>query len=148
MASAAPVNSTTNSANKQIPLFCTVCPNTPHFSDVSHLLTHIASKGHLHHEVQTRLRSHQDLAAAVALQQYDQWYQQNGIETLLVERLRAKQVKEAARNKRNRALSNAAASVSYLAISLKLQLTFHDRRTKNPSGAQAIVQSSSSNMSN
>ncbi|KAF7564057.1 hypothetical protein G7046_g4 [Stylonectria norvegica] len=94
-------------ANKQIPLLCTVCPDTPRFSDVSHLLTHIASKGHLHHETQTKLKAHQDIAAAVALQQYEQWYRHNGIETLLVERMRAKQVKEAARNKRTRGLPAA-----------------------------------------
>ncbi|CAM1506568.1 Fc.00g062090.m01.CDS01 [Cosmosporella sp. VM-42] len=100
-------NGTANAANRQIPLVCTVCPESPRFSDVSHLLTHIASKGHLHHETQTKLKSHQDIAAAVALQQYEQWYRQNGIESLLVERMRAKQVKEAARNKRNRGPSSA-----------------------------------------
>ncbi|EHK40892.1 hypothetical protein TRIATDRAFT_165088, partial [Trichoderma atroviride IMI 206040] len=57
------------SSNKQIPLLCTVCPETPRFSDVSHLLTHIASKGHLHHETQTKLKSHQDIAASISLQQ-------------------------------------------------------------------------------
>lgn len=37
-----------------------------------------------------------------ALQQYEQWYRDNNIETLLVERLKAKQDKEAARVKRGR----------------------------------------------
>jgi hypothetical protein len=86
--------------NRQIPLLCSVCPETPKFSDLSHLLTHIASKGHLHHETQTKLKAHQDITAALALQQYEQWYREFGIETLLVERLRAKQVKEAARGRR------------------------------------------------
>lgn len=89
-------------AIKNIPLLCSVCPDVPRFSDVSHLLTHIASKGHLHHETQTKLKAHQDISASVALQQYEQWYKENGIEVLLVDRMRAKQVKEAARNKRNR----------------------------------------------
>lgn len=87
-------------SSKQIPLLCSVCPETPKFSDVSHLLTHIASKGHLHHETQTKLKAHQDIASAMALQQYEQWYREFEIETLLVERLRAKQVKEAARGRR------------------------------------------------
>lgn len=87
---------------RQIPLLCTVCPDTPRFSDVSHLLTHIASKGHLHHETQTKLKSHQDLVAAIALQHYEQWYRDYGIETLLVERMKAKQVKEAARHRPSR----------------------------------------------
>ena len=98
---------------KPIPLLCCVCPEKPRFSDVSHLLTHIASKGHLHHETQTKLRSHQDSNAAVALQQYDRWYAENGIEVLLVERLRAKQVKEASRNKRNWHSPRQATKVCY-----------------------------------
>ncbi|PNY24521.1 Uncharacterized protein TCAP_05545 [Tolypocladium capitatum] len=103
MASLATTRSgTPSSGNKQIPLLCTVCPEAPRFSDVSHLLTHIASKGHLHHETQTRLKSHQDIAATVALQQYEHWYKDNGIEALLVDRMRAKQLKEAARNRRAR----------------------------------------------
>ncbi|KAJ3489676.1 hypothetical protein NLG97_g5950 [Lecanicillium saksenae] len=88
---------------RNIPLICTVCPESPRFSDVSHLLTHIASKGHLHHETQTKLRAHQDLVAAVTLQQYEQWYHKNGIEALLVERLKAKQVKEAMKGRIHRA---------------------------------------------
>lgn len=103
---------------RNIPLICTVCPDSPRFSDVSHLLTHIASKGHLHHETQTKLRAHQDLVAAVALQQYEQWYHENGIETLLVERLKAKQVKEAMKGRLHRANvankpSNPAPRVSH-----------------------------------
>lgn len=94
-----------SSASKQIPLHCTVCPDRPRFSDVSHLLTHIASKGHLHHETQTKLRAHQDLAASIALQQYEKWYRDYSIETLLVERMKAKQEKEESRNRRSRGLS-------------------------------------------
>ncbi|GAB0134818.1 hypothetical protein EsDP_00003173 [Epichloe bromicola] len=90
------------STNKLIPLLCTVCPDAPRFSDVSHLLTHIASKGHLHHETQTKLKAHQDIAASVTLQQYERWYKDNSIETLLVERMRAKQKKEAVKNIRKR----------------------------------------------
>ncbi|KAG6050644.1 hypothetical protein E4U39_003516 [Claviceps sp. Clav50 group G5] len=97
-----PVSVSTVSTNRPIPLLCTVCPEAPRFSDVSHLLTHIASKGHLHHETQTKLKAHQDIAASVALQQYERWYKENGIETLLVERMRAKQKKEAVKNSRTR----------------------------------------------
>jgi hypothetical protein len=101
-------------AVKQIPLLCTVCPDTPRFSDVSHLLTHIASKGHLHHETQTKLQSHQDLSASVSLQQYEQWYRDNGIEVLLVERMKAKQVKEAARGRHTRGTPSMASSKVWL----------------------------------
>ena len=90
---------------KHIPLICSVCPDSPRFSDVSHLLTHIASKGHLHHVTQTKLKSHQDIVSAVALQQYEQWYRDNGIEVLLVERMKAKQVKEALKGRHTRAIN-------------------------------------------
>ncbi|PTB65372.1 hypothetical protein BBK36DRAFT_1121568 [Trichoderma citrinoviride] len=69
MASVVNTGTSTGSGSKQIPLLCTVCPESPRFSDVSHLLTHIASKGHLHHETQTKLKAHQDVSASVALQQ-------------------------------------------------------------------------------
>lgn len=113
---------------RNIPLICTVCPETPRFSDVSHLLTHIASKGHLHHETQTKLRAHQDLVAAVALQQYEQWYAQNGIESLLVERLKAKQLKEAMKSRLHRANVtnkpvNTASRVSQSNLDAKGSLT-------------------------
>ncbi|KAM0450292.1 hypothetical protein ACHAO4_006714 [Trichoderma viride] len=107
MASVITTGASSGSSNKQIPLLCTVCPETPRFSDVSHLLTHIASKGHLHHETQTKLKAHQDIAASVSLQQYEQWYKENGIEGLLVERMKAKQLKEATRNKRARGAASA-----------------------------------------
>lgn len=110
-----PIPDTPNPVAKQIPLLCSVCPETPNFSDVSHLLTHIASKGHLHHETQTKLKAHQDLVSSIALQQYEQWYRENNIERLLVDRMKAKQVKEAARNKRNRASS--ATSIPKMASS-------------------------------
>ncbi|ATY58385.1 hypothetical protein A9K55_002958 [Cordyceps militaris] len=110
---------------RNIPLICTVCPESPRFSDVSHLLTHIASKGHLHHETQTKLRAHQDLVSAVALQQYEQWYHENGIETLLVERLKAKQVKEAMKGRLHRA--NVASKPANVAPRTKKR----SRRTTN-----------------
>lgn len=110
MASVVNTGTSSGSGSKQIPLLCTVCPESPRFSDVSHLLTHIASKGHLHHETQTKLKAHQDVSASVSLQQYEQWYKDNGIERLLVERMKAKQLKEAARNKRARGVAALAAS--------------------------------------
>lgn len=66
------IGNAVSTSNRQIPLVCTVCPEAPRFSDVSHLLTHIASKGHLHHETQTKLKAHQDIGAAVKLQSYEE----------------------------------------------------------------------------
>lgn len=103
--------------DQQIPLLCTVCPETPRFSDVSHLLTHIASKGHLHHETQTKLKSHQDLSAAVTLQEYERWYRDYRIESLLVDRMKAKQIKEVARHRRSRATIPSAQQTTLSKVS-------------------------------
>lgn len=103
-------NALPTTSSRKIPLLCTVCPDTPHFSDVSHLLTHISSKGHLHHETQTKLKSHQDDSASLALQRYEQWYREHGIEALLVARMKAKQVREAVRNRRCRGSSAASST--------------------------------------
>lgn len=119
MASVITMGASSGSSNKQIPLLCTVCPETPRFSDVSHLLTHIASKGHLHHETQTKLKAHQDIAASVSLQQYEQWYKENGIEGLLVERMKAKQLKEATRNKRARGATSALTSSKVCSLEIE-----------------------------
>jgi hypothetical protein len=82
-----------------IPLLCSVCPKTPRFSDASHLLTHISSKGHLHAHQQMKIRSRSELAASASLTQYERWYKQYNIETLLAERLAAKDEKDATKRK-------------------------------------------------
>ena len=75
------------------PLCCIVCPKEPSFSDISHLLTHIASKGHLSHYFKAQVRSRQDEKTKQRLQAYDQWYSQNDIEDLLSHRLMQKDSK-------------------------------------------------------
>ena len=74
-------------------LQCTICPKDPTFSDVSHLLTHMGSKGHLSHHFKAQVRSRQDLSVREKLQTYDQWYQKNEIEHLLSQRLNIKESK-------------------------------------------------------
>lgn len=64
----------------------------------------------MHHETQTKLKAHQDIAASVTLQQYERWYKDNGIEALLVERMKAKQKKEAAKTSRTRDSTPSVAS--------------------------------------
>jgi hypothetical protein len=103
---------------RQIPLECCVCPETPRFSDVSHLLTHISSKGHLHHEAQTKLKSHEDDDSCLTMQRYERWYTDYDIEALLVGRMKARQDKEAAKNKRDRGASAGPASKVRQSISL------------------------------
>ena len=53
-----------NGSSAGIPLHCNVCPRKPDFSDVSHLLTHIASKGHLSNYYKLKIKATSDRAAA------------------------------------------------------------------------------------
>ena len=75
-------------------LGCTICPKLPKFSDTSHLLTHVSSKGHLSHLHKLQVRSHQEIAAIQQLAAYDQWYQQHGLGQLLSERMQQKDAKK------------------------------------------------------
>jgi hypothetical protein len=81
-------------------LKCSICPKRPSFSDVSHLLTHVGSKGHLSHLHKLQVRSHQESAAGHELAAYDRWYQQHGLGQLLSERMLQKESKKG--NKRSR----------------------------------------------
>lgn len=84
-----------------VPLLCNVCPKQPTFSDISHLLTHIGSKGHLAHYFKIQVRSRQDEAARQTLQAYDDWYDVNQIESLLSERMILKDMKNPKTRTRN-----------------------------------------------
>lgn len=74
---------------------CTICPKSARFSDVSHLLTHIGSKGHLSNLHTLQIKSNQDLAAAHRLAVFDQWYQEHDMANLLSVRMRQKEEKRA-----------------------------------------------------
>lgn len=84
-------------------LNCTICPKLPVFSDTSHLLTHVGSKGHLSHLHKLQVRSHQEVSAGLQLAAYNQWYQDHGLGQLLSERMLLKEAKQATRR------ANAAA---------------------------------------
>ncbi|KAI9782171.1 MAG: hypothetical protein M1816_001962 [Peltula sp. TS41687] len=87
-----------------IPLRCGICPKRPNFSDLSHLLTHVASKGHLAQQFKATVRASTDEVARGALQSYNDWYQKYGIEQLCANRLKTNEAKKAkARNGRDTA---------------------------------------------
>lgn len=88
-----PLDDPKPSSSPGIPLVCLVCTNTPRFSDLSHLLTHLSSKGHLQTQNDVRIRATQDPAAADKVATYDKWYMDYGIERMLAERLKAKDEK-------------------------------------------------------
>ena len=75
-------------------LLCQICPKQPHFSDISHLLTHVSSKGHLAHYFNAQVRSREDISVRTRLEAYDEWYDRNQIESLLSQRLAQKDTKK------------------------------------------------------
>ncbi len=77
-----------------IPLLCNICPKRPDFSDISHLLTHVGSKGHLSHYFKAQVRSRQEPAVRQQLDIYDRWYAKYQIETLLSQRMVLKESRE------------------------------------------------------
>jgi len=95
-----------------VPLLCNICPKEPEFSDISHLLTHVASKGHLfqHHEAQ--IRGRQDATIRGKLATYDRWHERYHIGKLLSDRRIAKETKDASSRKPSgTAKPSAAASM-------------------------------------
>ncbi|KAK2755513.1 hypothetical protein FQN54_006453 [Arachnomyces sp. PD_36] len=75
-------------------LRCNICPKKPKFSDISHLLTHVSSKGHLSHYFKLQVRSHQETDASELLDTYDRWYQENDLAELLSQRMLTKDVRK------------------------------------------------------
>ncbi|KAJ4370521.1 hypothetical protein N0V83_005042 [Neocucurbitaria cava] len=77
-------------AANAIPLHCNICPKKPNFSDVSHLLTHIASKGHLSNYYKVKVRSTHEAASRLLIDAYDRWYAEWSVEELMSERMSQK----------------------------------------------------------
>ena len=78
-----------------IPLLCNICPKQPEFSDISHLLTHIASKGHLSHYFNAQVRGRQDEPTRLKVEAYDLWFKKHCIDQLLSQRMSTKDTKNA-----------------------------------------------------
>jgi hypothetical protein len=108
MAAVTPMELVAKGDQSPIPLRCTLCPTKPNFSDLSHLLTHMASKSHLSHKFKVELRSKNDREAYENFRQYNDWYHRYDIDSLLAERIIAKDQKKSGRRGRS-----ATTAVSY-----------------------------------
>lgn len=86
--------------DSSIQLQCTLCPKTPQFSDVSHLLTHISSKSHLSHRFKLQIRAQSEFEAKQQLDNFDHWYRNNNLDVLLSGRLAAKEQKKSAKERK------------------------------------------------
>jgi hypothetical protein len=95
-------------AEHTIDLQCTLCKKNPKFSDVSHLLTHIASKSHLAARFKLDIQSKGgDEDAKSKLDYFDFWYNTSNIDTLLAERMAMKDNKTK-KSRKSTASSNAS----------------------------------------
>src|SRR3954452_8195210 len=81
-------------------LNCSICPKQPTFSDTSHLLTHVSSKGHLSNLHKLQVRSYQEIGAGHQLAAYNQWYQEHDLGRLLSERMIQKEFTQATERRR------------------------------------------------
>ena len=77
-----------------IPLHCNICPKKPDFSDVSHLLTHVQSKGHLSHYYKLKVKASTDAASRKVVDEYDEWYEMWNVQDLMMERMQQKERKK------------------------------------------------------
>jgi hypothetical protein len=95
-------------AETNIDLQCTLCLKNPKFSDVSHLLTHISSKSHLAARFKLQIKAQSELDAKEQLDQFDFWYYTSNIDSLLAERLAAKEHKRTKKSRNVGLSSNIA----------------------------------------
>lgn len=122
--------------NRNIPLICFICPSNPHFSDISHLLTHISSKGHLQNKFKMDIDKKVDQEAARKMQQFDSWYQEHGIEDLLRARSDAREQKQrTSQNRKSGNLTNAKMKAS--ASHGSAVVTNHGKGVSNPRTRQS-----------
>ncbi|TKX22723.1 hypothetical protein C1H76_5040 [Elsinoe australis] len=114
---------TPKSLTASIPLRCNICPKKPGFSDISHLLTHIASKAHLSTYYKIKVRSGQEDASRLVIDEYDAWYARYRIEDLMSERMNLKEHK---RKQKARQASNATPFRSVSAAGMPTVTPFHN----------------------
>jgi hypothetical protein len=107
--------------DSSIELTCSLCPKTPTFSDISHLLTHISSKSHLSHRFKLQIRANTEPEAKEKLDYFDNWYQDNNLDTMLSQRLAAKSQKKTTKERKAR-VSNASIVSSLLVYFLRLTI--------------------------
>lgn len=131
--------------DKPIPLLCTICPKKPKFSDTSHLLTHLNSKGHLANCQQVDLRAQSDPAYRQIKNGYDAWYSENNLLSLLTERQVAKDQKDAKKDASKRKRSRESNLVSWVLNNSGYSTTNtkqrHRRRARSLYNCRSLISS-------
>ncbi|TVY42570.1 hypothetical protein LSUB1_G001221 [Lachnellula subtilissima] len=95
-----------------VPLICSLCPKSPKFSDISHLLTHISSKSHLAALFKLKIRSQGEQHAKDKVDEYELWYSDHNLDTLLSDRLATKDQKKRNKDKKSRLFNASKSPVS------------------------------------
>ena len=101
-------------------LHCSICSKTPNFSDVSHLLTHVASKAHLAAFFKLDLQAKGDQDARHKLDRYEHWYSYSNIADLLRERMAMKDTKKTKKSRNSAAPSNVSVRPEFTLSSAQL----------------------------
>jgi hypothetical protein len=97
-------------------LQCIICTKRPQFCDLSHLLTHVASKAHLANQFSLKVRSGTNPHAAELLKQYDDWYEAHGLGSLLSARLDSKEQRKKRKTIETPKLANTRLKIKQEAI--------------------------------
>jgi hypothetical protein len=99
-----------------IDLQCTLCNKNPKFSDISHLLTHMSSKSHLAARFKLQIQAQSEISSKEKLDQFDFWYRTSNLDTLLAERLAAKEFKKTKKSRASNISSNASVGCTFHSI--------------------------------
>lgn len=76
-----------------MPLHCIICPKQPTFSDKSHLLTHLDSKGHLAHKHKLEMAT--TVLSKRTLEAFNRWFNDHNVKSMLQDRAALKKRKSA-----------------------------------------------------
>jgi hypothetical protein len=88
------------SKSSTVPLHCILCPKQPTFSDISHLLTHVSSKGHLSYQFRLGIKATSEPQSQTTLDNYNAWYERHGVKDLLADRMASKDLRNGVKARR------------------------------------------------
>ncbi|KAH8657557.1 hypothetical protein BGZ60DRAFT_133431 [Tricladium varicosporioides] len=127
-----------------IPLVCSLCPKSPQFSDISHLLTHISSKSHLAAKFKLQIRAQAEPEARDQLECYEFWYSTNNLDGLLSERLAIKEQKKAAKDRKTRqsgaTISPVGTWILYFSFGALISNPLFSKVKKEEPGTESALQ--------
>ncbi|XXG94207.1 hypothetical protein Hte_000460 [Hypoxylon texense] len=94
-----------------IPLICYVCTNNSKFSDISHLLTHVSSKGHLSRLYHTEIMALNSPHSRRIVEKFNTWKDTYKIDQLVLQRMEARDERGIQSQSQSQSRSQTPASV-------------------------------------